>query len=73
LIERDNKIELTVEDNGQGFQKEETLMERNSGRGYGIPAMIERAETSDGSLIIRSARGEGTTIRASWPVEKCQT
>ena len=68
LVERGGKIELTIEDNGQGFEKEETLKERSSGRGFGIPVMIERAETSGGSLIISSTKGEGTTITSSWPI-----
>jgi signal transduction histidine kinase len=31
--------------------------------------MKERAELTGGSFAIESTPGEGTTIRASWPIE----
>jgi len=55
-----------IEDNGQRLEKGETLMERNAERGYGKPAMAERAETSGGSLTNGATKGEGTTAGALW-------
>jgi signal transduction histidine kinase len=36
----------------------------------GLVSMRERAEFSGGSLTVESAKGRGTVIRASWPIEK---
>jgi signal transduction histidine kinase len=38
-------------------------------RGLGLSSMRERAEHSGGSLLIESAKGKGTLIRVSWPIE----
>jgi len=56
-----DKIELSVEDNGAGFDPE------NTKQGLGLTSMRERAELSGGTFEIESTVGKGTTIRASWP------
>ncbi|MBU0987300.1 MAG: PAS domain S-box protein [Proteobacteria bacterium] len=61
-------IELLIEDNGQGFDVEEVILEKNSMRGFGLATMRERAELSEGTFTIESAKGTGTTIRVLWPV-----
>lgn len=59
-------IELTVRDNGQGFDMEkEALM--GSGLSLSLDSIRERAEIAGGSCAIESAIGKGTIIRASWP------
>jgi signal transduction histidine kinase len=59
-------IELTVRDNGQGFDMEkEALM--GSGLSLSLDSMRGRAEIAGGSCAIESAIGKGTIIRASWP------
>lgn len=60
----DGRIELVIEDNGIGFDLE-TIK-----KGLGLGSMRERAELSGGSLDIESVRGKGTSIRASWPIER---
>jgi signal transduction histidine kinase len=62
------KIELAIADNGTGFNVEETLTKERSRRGLGLESMRERTELSGGSFAIESAEGEGTTVRASWPL-----
>ena len=62
-------IELAIRDNGQGFDVEKKLSVKTS-RGLGLVSMRERAEFSGGSLTVESAKGRGTVIRASWPIEK---
>ncbi len=62
-------IELVIEDNGIGFSLDEP------GEGLGLTSMQERVESSGGVFSIKSARGKGTRIRASWkptevPVEE---
>ena len=66
LKRTDEKIELTIEDNGTGYDVEHTLFEYGSGRGLGLTGMRERTKLSGGSFSIQSRIGSGTTIRASW-------
>jgi PAS domain S-box-containing protein len=58
------RIELSIVDNGVGFDMENTT------RGIGISSMRERAELSLGSLDVSSAPRQGTAIRGSWPVAR---
>jgi PAS domain S-box-containing protein len=62
------KIELTIEDNGVGFDLQSTLSSENEKRGLGLASMKERTELSGGIFTIESAREVGTTIRACWPL-----
>ena len=62
------KIELAITDNGIGFNVEEMLAKERSRRGLGLESMRERTELSGGSFTIQSAQGQGTVIRASWPL-----
>ncbi len=55
-------IELTIRDNGQGFDLDTTK------RGLGLSTMRERSELSGGTCSIESAKGAGTTIRCVWPI-----
>ncbi len=59
-------MELTIQDNGQGFNVEEVLSKESYRRGLGLGTMRERTELSAGSFSIESIREKGTTIRASW-------
>jgi PAS domain S-box-containing protein len=63
-----DKIELAINDTGQGFDIEEAVYDKNSMRGFGLASMKERAELSGGSFTIKSAKGAGTNIQAIWPV-----
>ena len=57
------RIELRIEDNGQGFDLEGGPYTR----GIGIRNMKERAELSGGAFHIQATQGVGTRIMASWP------
>ena len=61
LRSEDNKMLLTIRDNGQGFDLETVK------RGLGLSTMVERAELSRGTCTIESIKGAGTTIRCLWP------
>jgi PAS domain S-box-containing protein len=67
LIKRNDTIELTIEDNGRGFDLKEALDIDGSKIGFGLGSMKERIELSGGSFSLESVRRQGTTIRASWP------
>jgi signal transduction histidine kinase len=66
----DGELELSIQDNGRGFDLPEVASGESPKRGLGLSSMRERAEHSGGSLWIESAKGKGTLIRASWPIEK---
>ncbi len=61
--ERD--LELTVHDNGSGFDA--GAVRRRTAGGFGLLGMQERAELTGGQLTIISAPGQGTTVRARFP------
>jgi len=58
--EKDGKWEMTVTDNGKGFDYE-TM--KDAEQGNGLLNIKQRAIDSDFELTITSVRGEGTTIR----------
>ena len=62
LRREDHGIQLTIQDNGQGFEECRVV------KGLGLSTMRERAELSQGTFAIESGEG-GTIIRASWPLE----
>jgi PAS domain S-box-containing protein len=68
---RKNKqtIELTIKDNGKGFDLHEVLHTDGHERGLGLQSIRERTELFGGSIDIRSKKGKGTTIRADWPLK----
>jgi len=67
LAKKDNTIQLTIEDNGCGFDVEEARTVESSKRGFGLGSMKERTELSGGTFVINSAKGRGTFVLASWP------
>ncbi len=68
LDRKEKKIELTIRDNGIGFDLEQALEQEGSKHGFGLTSMRERIELSGGSFALESTPGEGTTIRAIWPL-----
>ena len=69
LKKTDGRMELTIQDNGVGFDPDRVPALGGLRRGFGLSSMKERAEFSGGSLRIDSAKGKGTTIRAEWPLQ----
>jgi signal transduction histidine kinase len=65
-------LQLYIEDNGKGFNVEQLLSDESQAvsDSMGIASMQERTEISDGSFVINSDQGRGTTIRASWPIRE---
>ena len=57
---------LEVRDDGSGFDLGEAK-KRNSG--IGLLSMHERAALFDGEVNIRTAKGRGTTVSATIPLE----
>ena len=63
LRKKGGGIRLLIEDNGIGFNPE------GSQNGLGLDSMRGRVELSEGIFKIESAKGKGTTIRATWLVK----
>ena len=68
LCKTGGNIELAVKDDGRGFNPEEVFYRHQDEYGMGLSGMQERTELSAGSFEILSAKEEGTTVRAVWPV-----
>jgi signal transduction histidine kinase len=61
----EKNVYLTIEDNGTGIA---SLEGDKRPRSHGLKIMQERAEALEGTLAIRSAPGQGTTIQAIIPL-----
>ena len=72
LKKLDGQIELTVEDNGQGFDPAALVSEDGARRGFGLASMRERADLSSGNFRIESQKGKGTAVRVAWPIPELQ-
>jgi signal transduction histidine kinase len=64
----DEQLELSVADDGRGFNVQETLDQAHLEKQFGLLGMQERAYLMGGTLEIRSAPGEGTTLRVILPL-----
>ncbi|MDP9293528.1 MAG: GAF domain-containing sensor histidine kinase [Actinomycetota bacterium] len=63
ITERDNYVELTVSDDGRGFEPDAPR------KGFGLTGMGERVALADGELEIESGP-TGTTVRARLPARR---
>lgn len=70
---RGDLIEVSVRDDGRGFDPEAPASERGDGAGvgggFGLIGMRERVELAGGELEIESAPGAGTALRATVPLK----
>lgn len=64
LLYKDEKITLSIEDNGKGFDMNQ------SGDGLGLKHMEERIHQLHGSFNVSSTIGDGTVINSFFPIEK---
>lgn len=67
LNEEDEYIEMTIEDDGKGFEKD---LSYDQSQHHGLVNMKERAEIMGGKLTIESDRERGTLIIVEAPVNK---
>jgi len=61
----EESIELTVTDNGNGFEEQDAFTRH----GLGLISMRERLQLVHGELSVKSQPGAGTTIRARVPLK----
>lgn len=60
------KIELSIQDNGKGFDPKMATSPDSPHKGVGLASMKERASLSGGSFRIRSGKRTGTTVKVTW-------
>jgi len=63
---------LAVIDEGTGFDPEK-LRSASQGGGYGLFSIRQRLEQLDGRMQVRSARGRGTAVVLSAPLQQEST
>jgi signal transduction histidine kinase len=61
-------LNLSIRDNGRGFNLDKAMALKTSHRGFGLASMRERAELSGATFSIDTVTGKGTTIKIVWPV-----
>ena len=66
LYDQDGVV-VTVEDDGKGFDVDETFRGAEERGHFGVVGMRERAEAASGHLVVRSEPGKGSIVRASIP------
>jgi signal transduction histidine kinase len=68
LREREEEVELVIRDDGAGFNPEEARRRAARGLSLGLLGVQERVGLLGGRVAIESGPGQGTTIRAWFPV-----
>jgi PAS domain S-box-containing protein len=66
---REGWLEMTVSDDGSGFDPERVMGAGDTLSGFGIHSMRQRVEICNGRFEIRSRVGQGTRIRVRLPLE----
>ena len=66
----EDEIEVTVEDDGNGFNIDEMKVGDDITSGFGLPMMKERIFLLSGDMDIDSRPGEGTTVKITVPLRK---
>ena len=62
----ESHLNLSILDNGRGFNLDKAMALKTSRRGFGLASMRERAELSGASFEINSAGDTGTMIKVVW-------
>jgi signal transduction histidine kinase len=67
LLYGQDGVVVTVEDDGRGFDVDETFRGAEDRGHFGVVGMRERAEAAGGQIVVRSEPGKGSIVRASIP------
>jgi signal transduction histidine kinase len=62
-----------VIDNGRGFDPQEALRRPDAALHIGLSHIVERVRAAGGNVLVASARGEGTHVRITIPIERRRT
>jgi PAS domain S-box-containing protein len=60
-------IQLSIEDNGDGFEVKPAASANHPTSGIGLFSMRERTERSGGVFLMETLIGKGTKLHATWP------
>ncbi|MGH9354312.1 MAG: sensor histidine kinase, partial [Terriglobia bacterium] len=71
LRQDEDMLHVEVRDRGQGFSPD-AEMNQAAGEGFGLMGMRERAQRLHGTLDLRSAPGEGTSVSVQIPMRQGQ-
>jgi two-component system sensor histidine kinase DegS len=63
-----DRVRIAIEDNGRGFKQPDRTGELAASGKLGLIGIHERAQLLDGTLMVRSKLGEGTTVTVDVPV-----
>lgn len=63
-------VNIEIKDNGKGFDPNQHNANHETGRGFGLKNIRNRAEELGGYMKIQSSPGMGTTLMMSFPVEE---
>lgn len=66
---RDRELTVEIRDNGAGFDRNAETR-RAAGQGVGLMGMQERAQHLNGTIEVRSAPGQGTSVSLRIPTER---
>ncbi|MBW2605590.1 MAG: PAS domain-containing protein [Deltaproteobacteria bacterium] len=69
LLRENGNIELSVKDNGNGFNPKFELETNMTARGIGVSSMKKRVALSGGKFHIASAHDTGTVVEALWKIQ----
>jgi PAS domain S-box-containing protein len=69
IVRNPTALELSIEDNGAGFDPVSLKSGDGPRKGMGITGMLERTGLSGGAFAIESTPGKGTVVRAHWPLQ----
>jgi two-component system sensor histidine kinase UhpB len=70
LVRIDNLLELTIADDGSGF---DSVQVRKSGRGLGLVSISERVRLAGGTVSIATEWNKGTRVRVQVPSQSVTT
>ena len=70
LLYVDGRLQLTLKDDGRGFDAEAARRAALSGKSLGLLGMQERVRLAGGEIMMDSAPGKGTEIRVTLPGEE---
>ncbi len=68
LIKQDGAIQLTITDDGIGFEPGRRVSRRKGKGGFGLLGMLERTTFAAGTMQVKSAPGKGTTVQVQIPL-----
>jgi len=70
LATKNNRLILSIEDHGKGFNTERVMNMNNKGKGLGLIGIRERISAVEGSFSLSSELGKGTKLVVSVPLSK---